>query len=35
MRERGVSRLSVEIFLSHSAEKYRRGIFYCFSDFGY
>ena len=24
-----------EFFLSHSAEKFRRGIFQCFTDFGY
>ena len=31
----GVSRFSVEIFLSHSAEKFRRGILYCCNNFGY
>ena len=31
----GVSRFSVENFLSHSAENFRRGIFYCCIDFGY
>ena len=29
----GVSRFSIEIFLSHSAEKIRRGIFQCFTNF--
>ena len=27
--------ISVEIFLSHSAEKFRRGILYCCNNFGY
>ena len=31
----GVSRFSVENFLSHSAEKFRRGILYCCNNFGY
>ena len=31
----GVSRFSVKIFLSHSAEKFRRGILYCCINFGY
>ena len=31
----GVSRFSVEIFLSHSAEKFRRGILYYCINFGY
>ena len=31
----GVSRISVENFLSHSAEKFRRGTFYCFTSCGY
>ena len=31
----GVSRFSVEIFLSHSAENFRRGILYCCNNFGY
>ena len=31
----GVSRFSVEKFFSHSAEKIRRGIFYCFINFRY
>ena len=31
----GVSRLSVENFFSHSAENFRRGIFYCCNNFGY
>ena len=31
----GVSRFSVEIFLSHSAEKFRRGILYYYINFGY
>ena len=33
--EGGVSRFSVENFLSHSAENLRRGILYCCIDFGY
>ena len=35
IRRVGVSRYSVEYFLSHSAEKFRRGILYCCSIFGY
>ena len=31
----GITKLSVEIFSSQSAEKIRRGIFYCFIRFGY
>ena len=31
----GVSRYSVEKFLSHSVEKFRRGILYCCINFGY
>ena len=31
----GVSRFSVENFLSHSAENFRRGILYCCNNFGY
>ena len=31
----GVSRFSVENFLSHSAEIFRRGILYCCNNFGY
>ena len=31
----GVSRFSVEKFLSHSAENFRRGILYCCNNFGY
>ena len=31
----GVSRFSVENFMSHSAENFRRGIVYCCIDFGY
>ena len=31
----GVSRLSVENFLSHSAENFRRGTLQCFINFGY
>ncbi len=31
----GVSRFSVEKFLSHTAEIFRRGIIYCCSVFGY
>ena len=34
-QKRGVSRFSVEISLSHIAEKFRRGINYCCSFFGY
>ena len=33
--EGGVSRFSVEKFLSHSAEKFRSGTFYCFTNCGY
>ena len=33
--EGGVSRFSVENFLSHSAEKFRRRTLYCFTNFGY
>ena len=29
------SRFSVRIFLSHSAKKFRRGTFLCFTTFGY
>ena len=32
---RGVPRFSVEKFLSHSAENFRRGILYCCINFGY
>ena len=32
-RRGGLSRFSIEIFLSHSAEKFRRGIFQCFTNF--
>ena len=32
---RGASRFSVEIFLSHSAEKFRGAIFHCCNNFGY
>ena len=35
IREGGVSRFSVENFLSHSAENFRRGILYCCNNFGY
>ena len=35
IRRVGVSLYSVENFLSHSAEKFRRGILYCCSNFGY
>ena len=31
----GVSRFSVEKFLSHSAENFRRGIVYCCINFGF
>ena len=31
----GVLRSSVEKIFSHSAEKFRRGIFYCFINFKY
>ena len=34
-RGEGVSRFSVENFLSHSAENFRRGILYCCNNFGY
>ena len=34
-RREGVSRFSVENFLSHSAKNFRRGIFYCCINFGY
>ena len=34
-REGGVSRFSVESFMSHSAEKFRRGILLSFINFGY
>ena len=34
-KKRGVSRFSVENFLSHSAENLRRGIFHCYSNVGY
>ena len=33
--EGGVSRVSVETFLSHSVETFRRGILYCCKNFGY
>ena len=33
IRKGGVSSFSVEIFLSHSAEKFRRGVLYCCSSF--
>ena len=35
IRRGGVSRFSVENFLSHSAEIFRRGILYCCINFGY
>ena len=35
MRGGGVSRISVEKFLSHSAEKIRRAILHCCNNFGY
>ena len=35
IRSGGVSRFSVEKFLSHSAEIFRRGVLYCCSTFGY
>ena len=35
IRRVGVSRYSVENFFSHSAENFRRGIFYCCINFGY
>ena len=31
----GISRFSLKTFLSHSAEKFRRGILYCCINFGY
>ena len=31
----GISRFSVENFLSHSAENFRAGILYCCNNFGY
>ena len=31
----GISRLYIEIFLPHSAKKFRRGILYCCNNFGY
>ena len=31
----GASSFSVETFLSHSAEKFRRGTFYCCTNCGY
>ena len=34
-KRKGISRFSVENFLSHSAEKFRRGILYCCSNLGY
>ena len=34
-RGKGVSRLSIENFLSHSVENFRRGILYCCINFGY
>ena len=30
-----MSRFSFEFFLSHSAEKFRRGVLYCCNSFGY
>ena len=30
-----MSSFSFEFFLSHSAEKFRRGVFYCCNYFGY
>ena len=35
IREGGVSRFSVEKFLCHSAENFRRGLFFCCNNFGY
>ena len=35
IREGGVSRFSVEDFLSHSAESFRRRTFSCFTNCGY
>ena len=35
IRRVGVSLYSVENFLSHSAEKFRRGMFHCYSNVGY
>ena len=35
IRRGGISIFSVENFLSHSAEKFRRGILYCCINFGY
>ena len=35
IRGGGVSRFSVENFLSHSAENFRRGILHCCINFGY
>ena len=35
IRGGGVSRFSVEKFLSHSAENFRRGVIYCCNSFGY
>ena len=34
-RGRGVSRFSLENFLSRSAEKFRRGTLLCFTNLGY
>ena len=34
IRQGGVSKISVENFLSHSAENFRRGILYCCINFG-
>ena len=33
IRKGVVSRFSIEIYLSHSAEKFRRGTLWCFADF--
>ena len=35
IKKGGLSRFSAEVFLSHSAEKFRRGILYCCNTFGY
>ena len=35
IRGGGISTYSVEFFLSHSADNFRRGILYCCSIFGY
>ena len=34
MHKKGISPFSVETFLSHSAEKFRRGTLQCFRKFG-